>query len=93
MKQPHHHRQSAVVKNGREALKAKPAKEYRDGFFTEPVRAWSQMQFESQLCKQIDTNTKRFKSDFQRAAEHRKSSGFNRHPLGLPGASPYTPYA
>lgn len=82
-----------VRKNGREALTATPAKEYPEGFFTEPVRAWAQMQFESKICKQIDKNTKRFKNDFQISAQLRKQSGFNSHSLGIPGENRFNPKA
>jgi hypothetical protein len=67
------------VRVAADAVKA--PKVYPDGYFLEPVRAWKQLQFVSQI--KIDPRTRRFASEFARG---RPNSAFDRHPLGLPGA-------
>ena len=81
MNAPHQHRQARTK---RVRVAAMPAVIYAPGFFMEPVRAWKQLQFVSQLF--IDPATRRFASEFQIAKVHRSGRGFDTHPLNLPGA-------
>lgn len=55
--------------------KTLPAKVYPPGFFSEPVRAWRSMRFESQI--HIDPKTKRFETDYARKNRIRESSGWS----------------
>lgn len=77
-------RVSENKRNATKPRKSAPVREYPPGYFTEPVRAWTQMRFESQI--EIDPKTKRFISEFHQAERTRANSGFARVPLGLPGA-------
>ena len=47
---------------------------YEPGYFSEPVRAWAQMRFESQI--HVDPRTKRFETDYARQQRIRESSGW-----------------
>lgn len=57
---------------------------YAPGYFSEPVRAWTSMRFESQLI--VDPKTKRFITDYARAQQIRQSGGWNVNRLNLPGS-------
>ena len=61
-----------------------PAKVYDPGFFSEPVGAWTQMRFESQIV--VDPRTKRMETDFARQQRIRLSSGWNTRPMALVGS-------
>lgn len=64
--------------------KAKPITLTATGFFTEPVRAWAQMQFVSQI--EIDPRTHRFVTDYARSQALRSGGGWNTRPVQLPGS-------
>ena len=76
-----------VLRKGPKAVKPAAAvvqaPAYPEGFFTEPVRAWKQLQFVSQIL--VDPRTKRYVTD---ATLTRLNRGFDRHPLGLPNGKP-----
>jgi hypothetical protein len=80
----HKHRQRGTQ---RVVVKLAPTVVYPDGYFTEPVRAWTQLQFVSQI--QIDPRTRRYASEFQMALSSRQRGGFDSQPLNLPGARPH----
>lgn len=54
--------------------KAQPAPTFEPGYFTEPVRAWKGMRFESQI--HVDPKTKRMETDYARQNRIRESSGW-----------------
>lgn len=51
-----------------------PAKVYPPGFFSEPVRAWKGMRFESQI--HVDPRTGRMETDYARQNRIREASGW-----------------
>ena len=61
-----------------------PARTFPPGYFTEPVGAWTQMRFESQIV--VDPRTKRMETDFARQQRIRLSSGWNTRPMALVGS-------
>ena len=61
-----------------------PAKVYEPGFFSEPVRAWTQMRFESQIV--VSPKTGRMETDYERQERIRLSSGWNTRPMALVGS-------
>lgn len=54
------------------------------GYFTEPVRAWAQMRFESQI--HVSQRTGRMETDYERQQRIRESSGWNTRPMALVGS-------
>ncbi len=65
-----------TLPNTRRADRAAPAPAYAPGCFSESVRAWKSMQFESRI--RIDPRTKRMReeTDYERQQRIRESSGW-----------------
>lgn len=61
-------------------------KTYKPGYFTEPVRAWKSMAFQSHPIMAVDKATKRFQTDFARAQALRSGGGFDRNSIWMPGS-------
>ena len=64
--------------------KPAPAVTYPPGFFSEPVRAWKGMRFESQIV--VSPKTGRMETDYERQERIRLSSGWNTRPMALVGS-------
>ena len=61
-----------------------PARTFPPGHFSEPVRAWRVMRFESQI--HVSQRTGRMETDYERQQRIRESSGWNTRPMALVGS-------
>lgn len=61
-----------------------PARQFPAGFFSEPVRAWAGMRFESQI--HVSQRTGRFETDFERSQRCLNSGGWKVRPMALVGS-------
>ena len=61
-------------------------KTYEPGWFLQPALAWRSMRFESRPIMAVDSKTRRFKTDFARAAALRSGGGFDNAPIFMPGS-------
>jgi len=61
-----------------------PARTFPPGYFSEPVGAWTQMRFESQIV--VSPKTGRMETDYERQERIRLSSGWNTRPMALVGS-------
>jgi len=66
--------------------KQKPPAVYPAGFFTEPVRAWTQMRFVPQI--RVD-RTGKYETAYSAAMRTRAAGGWDRHPCIQPGSVNY----
>lgn len=61
-----------------------PARTFPPGYFSEPVRAWKGMRFESQI--HVSPRTGRFETDFERSQRCLNSGGWQARPMALVGS-------
>lgn len=60
------------------------ARYFPPGWFSEPVRAWTQMRFTPQIV--VSKRTGRFETDYERQDRIRQASGWNTRPMALVGS-------
>lgn len=77
---------------GKQTRAARPDVEYPPGFFTEPVRAWRQLQFESSMT--VDKwGHMALLAGAERARQRETGVGWGRGTIAMPGTPDFAPVA